>query len=192
MSALMAIGVAAFLAALVLLLFAAASLLAALAFRFLPKLQGTFLSLTASDVVRAIRQMPTYPAWWHRFGVPARRPILVLLARNPMTKEAAYVSGINRHLHTLDFTSHREMAHRFDSCDRLALRTYLQKAEDERKELFLVLAETVVGRVSVPGEAGRVPRFSTFMRTPASPIQKPRRTIRRPVPGLAAKAKHAR
>lgn len=73
MTSLMAIGVAAFLAALLLLMFAAASLLAALAFRFLPKLQGALLDLTASDVVRTIRQMPIYPTWWHRLSVPARK-----------------------------------------------------------------------------------------------------------------------
>lgn len=192
MNSLIAIGVTAFVVAVLVLLCAAAAALSSIVFGILPKLRGSLLGMTASDLIRAIRQMPTYPAWWYRLGVPASKPILVLLVRNPLTKEAQYVSGINPHLHTLDFTVCREMAHRFDSGDRLALRTFFQKAEDERKELFLVLAETVAQHVSVPGGAGRVPRFSTLVRTPSPPIRKPRKTTRRPGHALVAKARHAR
>jgi hypothetical protein len=155
--------IAVFLFATFLMLVVAASLLAALVFRFVPTLQGSLLALTASDMGRMLRQMPTYPAWWHRHGVQRQKPIFGLLALNPMGKQPEYMFAINP-LHQPVFTTNRDKALRINCADKFLIEKLLRMAEDECLTVFLVLAERQVGRKALPGEAGRMSRVRWNLR----------------------------
>lgn len=66
------------------LLVFAADLLAAIAFHYLPALEGTVLAFTASDFVRLLRAMPALPKWWPGLQSDMHKPILVAFAQNPL------------------------------------------------------------------------------------------------------------
>lgn len=149
--------IAVFVCVTLLMLLVAASLLAALVFRFAPTLQGTFFGLTASDLARMLRQMPTYPAWWHRHGIPPQMPILGMLALNPVGKQAEYLFGFNP-LHQPVFTTNRDQALRVNCADKFAIEKLLRMTEDDGLNVFLVLAQGQAGRNALPGEAGRLSR----------------------------------
>jgi hypothetical protein len=157
MTPLLVVVIAVFMCASFLILLLAASLLAALVFRFAPTLQGTLLALTSSDIARMMRQMPTYPAWWHRHGVPPPNPIFGILALNPVAKQPEYLFGFNP-LHQPVFTTNRDQALKVNCADKFVIAKLLRITEDEGLNVFLVLAKGQVGRNALPGEAGRLSR----------------------------------
>ena len=159
MTPLVAVGIAVFVCGIVFTLVVAASLLAALVFRFAPAVQGTALALTTSDIARMLRQMPTYPAWWHRHGVPPPTPIFGILALNPVGGQAEYMFAINP-MHQLVFTTDRSQARRVDCADRFLIEKLLRMAADDGLNVFLVLAEGQASRNAVATEVRRRPRAS--------------------------------
>jgi hypothetical protein len=163
MNPLIVVMIVVFVCATFLMLLVAASLFAALVFRFAPMLQGTLFALTASDVGRMLRQMPTYPAWWHRHGIPPPKPIFGLLALNPVGKQPEYLFGFNP-LHQPVFTTNRDQALRVNCADKFAIEKLLRMTEDEGLNVFLVLAEGQAGRNPLPGEAGRLSRVPRTLR----------------------------
>jgi hypothetical protein len=145
-----------FMCAIFLMLVVAASLLAALVFRFAPTLQGSLLALTASDTIRMLRRMPTYPAWWYRRGmIKPPNPILVMLALNPLKRpEYLYIFDP---LHRPLFTPNRDEAMKIDFSDRFLLERIVRRVEDNRLDVFVVLAEG--GRAIVPKLVGPPPHL---------------------------------
>jgi hypothetical protein len=147
---------AVFVCAILFILILAASLLAALVFRFAPTLQGSLLALTTSDTVRMLRQMPTYPAWWYRRGmIKPPNPILVLLALNPL-KRPEYLYMFDP-LHRPLFTPNKDEAMKIDFSDRFLLERIVRRVEDNCLDVFLVLAEG--GRANEPTFSGPPPHL---------------------------------
>jgi hypothetical protein len=140
MAPIVVFGVSIFVCALITILALAASLLAALIFRMLPNLEGTFLGLTGSDLGRAWRKMPTYPAWFPRQARPEQRPVKVMLALNPTGGHPEYLKAFDQ-TDKLLFTSDRRSALQFDSSDAFVLQTIRRRLEDNSSDLFLVLAQ---------------------------------------------------
>lgn len=135
MTPLVVLAVALFVGAVLFILLLLTSFLAVLLFRFVPTLQGTILSLTPSDLVQILREMPTYPAWWR--GGEAARPkqMFVLVVVNPVPK-AEYLRGFDP-LRRPVFTSNRSEGLQFRFDDLFALETLYIKLEDEGLYPFL-------------------------------------------------------
>jgi len=117
-----------------------ASLMAAFIFHVGPKLQGTFLALTAADAVRILEAMPTYPSWWHSNVRQPKKPQFVMFARNPLSGLTEYVCGFDP-LHQPVTTPDRDAAVRLDLADKYPIKKFLQMAEEYGIELFLVFAD---------------------------------------------------
>jgi hypothetical protein len=196
MTPLLVVVVAVFVCAIFFLLVLVASLLAAFAFWCAPALEGTILALTASDIARMLRQMPTYPAWWHRHGVPPPKPIFGILALNPVAKQPEYMFAINP-MHQPVFTTNRDQALRVNCADRFLIQKLLRMAEDDGLNMFLVLAEGQAGRNAIPGEAGRRPRVGQSLKSRTIPQLEALRPHAisggsRPSPALVARVRQAR
>ncbi len=138
MNTLMIVGVVVFVCVVFFWLVIAASFFAALVFRFLPTLQTSVLGVTALDITRAIRQMPTWPVWWYKRGNQPRMPRLVLLALNSMN-HTEYLYAFDP-LHRLLFTPDRSVAMRLDFDDKFLIETLVRKAEEDCLSVFFMLA----------------------------------------------------
>jgi hypothetical protein len=135
MNPLVVVGLSLFICAILFIFLLLASLLGALIFRYAPSLEGTILSMTPSDVIRTLRQMPVYPAWWHSRRVPVLKQTLVLIVINP-EKNAGYLRGFDP-LHHPIFSANRNEGMQFDFEDLFALKALNSKLEEEGLYAFL-------------------------------------------------------
>src|SRR5580704_8607263 len=119
MNAFLVVVVVVFVCAIVLLLGFAAALLAAIMFHFMPKLQGTVLALTGSDISQAVQRMPIYPSWWHHREVQPQKPKFVSLALNHQG-QTEYMYAFDP-LHRPLFKPDRTAAMRLDSQDKFLI-----------------------------------------------------------------------
>ena len=136
MNSLVLVGVVLFACATVFILMLAASLLAFVAFRFAPSLNGTILALTTSDVGYMLRQMPVYPAWWPGREAEEPKTTLVSLAVSPV-KNPQYFFGFD-HLHRSMFCPEKERGIKFDFGDKFVIRQVIHRLGDEGLEIFIV------------------------------------------------------
>ncbi len=127
-----------------------AALFAAAMFHFVPKLQGTVLALTGSDISQALRRMPTYPSWWHRRDSQSHKPEFVFLALNDRG-QTEYMYAFDPLHHPL-FQPDRSAALRLDSKDKFLIERLILRAQDNKLDVFLAPAaekecpETKIGR----------------------------------------------
>jgi|SRR5580658_3686148 hypothetical protein len=154
MNALVVVAAVAFVCAIIFLLVFAAALLAAIMFHFVPKLQGTVLALTGSDVSQALRRMPMYPSWWHSREVKTQKPKFVSLALNHLG-QTEYMYAFDP-LHRPLFKPDRTAAMRLDSHDKFLIERLVLKAEDDALHVFVVPAAQVKCPETKNGHAGRL------------------------------------
>jgi hypothetical protein len=136
MNSLIIVGVVVFACAMVFILGLAASLLAVVAFRFAPSLNGTILALTTSDIAYMLRQMPVYPIWWPGREAQAPKKTFVMLAVNPIEK-SQYFCGFDP-LHRTLFSSDKKNGIKLDLGDKFVIQRVMNKLEDEGLEIFIV------------------------------------------------------
>jgi hypothetical protein len=152
MNTLLAVAVVAFVCAILLLLVFTAALFAAVILHFVPNLQGTVLALTGSDISQALRRMPTYPSWWHHCEVQPQKPKFVSLALDHQG-QMQYMYAFDP-LHRPLFKPDRAAAMRFDSHDKLLIKTLVLRAEDDDLDVFVVPAVQAKGPQTKNGHAG--------------------------------------
>jgi len=178
MNPLLIVGCAVFLCAVLTVLLLFTSFLAVLIFRLAPPLRGTVLSLTPSDIVRIVREMPTYPVWWPHGGVPGPNQKLVLIAVNPLTK-AEYLRGFDPS-HVPLFTPNRNEGRQFDFEDLFVLKKLCGRLDEEGLYAFLVPVDLSTFRA-----AGRIWRRQRGV----SSLPTPPRDMRIRGPKLPKRAK---
>jgi hypothetical protein len=184
MNALVGVAVVAFVCAIVLLLVFAAGLLAAIMFHFVPKLQGTVLALTGSDISDALRRMPMYPPWWHHREVQPQKPKFVSLALNHLG-QTEYMYAFDP-LHRPLFKPDRAAAMRLDSHDKFLIKKLVLRAEDDALDVFVVPAAQAESPETQNGHAGRARTY--FGLVPPSDIPhlwQPRLVLRGARPDVA-------
>ena len=157
MNTFLVVAVVAFVCAILLLLGFAAALLAAIMFHFVPKLQGTVLALTGSDISQALRRMPTYPSWWHHREVEPQKPKFVSLALNHLG-QTEYMYAFDQ-LHRPLFKPDKAAAMRLDSHDKFLIKTLVRRAEDDALDVCVVPA----AQAKCPGaKSGHPRRANTY------------------------------